>query len=43
MAKRLAALFRQNFAAYEAGVSDEVKAAAEWVIMGGVRYSSPGF
>jgi phosphoenolpyruvate carboxykinase (ATP) len=27
MAKRLAALFRQNFAAYEAGVSDEVKAA----------------
>jgi phosphoenolpyruvate carboxykinase (ATP) len=27
MARKLAGLFRQNFAAYEAGVSDEVKAA----------------
>jgi ATP-dependent phosphoenolpyruvate carboxykinase len=27
MAKRLATLFRQNFAVYEAGVRDEVKAA----------------
>jgi phosphoenolpyruvate carboxykinase (ATP) len=27
MARKLAGLFRQNFAAYQAGVSDEVKAA----------------